>query len=199
MDPRSPQHDEEAQAGPLTCANDCGFYGNVDTLNMCSVCYRKHMGVEEEDEADAKCSSPAPVVLCAKNCGFFGNPATSNLCSGCHRGSLLEQIRADGAKLLQPSEASVGSPHLAVEPEEEQQQQLQVCEEASQGSRKRKRCFLCTKRLGLVSADCRCGHAFCPSHRLAEQHDCTFDYKALGRAAIAEANPIVKRSKVDQI
>lgn len=61
------------------------------------------------------------------------------------------------------------------------------------------RCLACRKRVGLRGFKCRCGDLFCALHRYSEKHDCSYDYKAAGRVAIAKQNPIVKASKVEKI
>jgi hypothetical protein len=42
------------------------------------------------------------------------------------------------------------------------------------------RCNICSKKLDLASRStpCRCNHIFCSEHRLAEDHNCSFDFKA---------------------
>lgn len=43
-------------------------------------------------------------------------------------------------------------------------------------------CAHCKKRSFLASCTlCRCGLLLCTKHRYADEHDCTFDYKMLGR------------------
>lgn len=65
---------------------------------------------------------------------------------------------------------------------------------------KKKRCFLCGKKTGLASSYlCRCGENFCASHRYAEAHACTFDYKANGRQVLKEANPVISSRKLPKI
>ncbi|KAH7441484.1 hypothetical protein KP509_03G040000 [Ceratopteris richardii] len=61
------------------------------------------------------------------------------------------------------------------------------------------RCMVCQKRVGLVGFKCRCGDLFCATHRYSDRHDCSFDYKAAGRKAIAKENPVVKASKIEKI
>ncbi|XP_010868308.2 AN1-type zinc finger protein 4 isoform X2 [Esox lucius] len=63
-----------------------------------------------------------------------------------------------------------------------------------------KHCFLCGKKTGLATSyECRCGNNFCASHRYAETHDCTFDYKSAGRRFLQETNPIVSAPKLPKI
>ncbi|XP_028916838.1 AN1-type zinc finger protein 4 isoform X2 [Ornithorhynchus anatinus] len=63
-----------------------------------------------------------------------------------------------------------------------------------------KHCFLCGKKTGLATSyECRCGNNFCASHRYAEAHGCTFDYKGTGRRYLQEANPVVSAPKLPKI
>lgn len=58
------------------------------------------------------------------------------------------------------------------------------------------RCCSCGKRVGLTGFRCRCGELFCCVHRYSDRHDCSFDYKAAGREAIARENPVVRAAKI---
>ncbi|XP_069741865.1 AN1-type zinc finger protein 4 isoform X2 [Narcine bancroftii] len=63
-----------------------------------------------------------------------------------------------------------------------------------------KHCFLCGKKTGLASSyECRCGNNFCATHRYAETHDCTYDYKMVGRRYLQETNPVVSAPKLPKI
>ncbi|XP_039995873.1 AN1-type zinc finger protein 4 [Xiphias gladius] len=70
------------------------------------------------------------------------------------------------------------------------------------GSKKKsaKHCFLCGKKTGLATSyECRCGHNFCATHRYAEAHDCTYDYKSAGRRFLQETNPLISAPKLPKI
>ncbi|XP_054707237.1 AN1-type zinc finger protein 4-like [Uloborus diversus] len=63
-----------------------------------------------------------------------------------------------------------------------------------------KRCSLCSKKTGLATSfTCRCGKNFCASHRYAEVHHCTYDYKTEGRRILQLNNPVVTASKLPKI
>jgi len=47
--------------------------------------------------------------------------------------------------------------------------------------------------------ECRCGNVYCGLHRYSDKHDCSFDYKADGRAKISKDNPVVVGSKIQKI
>ncbi|KAM3862569.1 AN1-type zinc finger protein 4 [Diretmus argenteus] len=73
---------------------------------------------------------------------------------------------------------------------------------APTGSKKKssKHCFLCGKKTGLATSyECRCGNNFCATHRYAETHDCTYDYKSAGRRFLQETNPLISAPKLPKI
>uniref|UniRef100_A0A3Q1GNR5 Zinc finger, AN1-type domain 4 n=1 Tax=Acanthochromis polyacanthus TaxID=80966 RepID=A0A3Q1GNR5_9TELE len=73
---------------------------------------------------------------------------------------------------------------------------------APTGTKKKssKHCFLCGKKTGLATSyECRCGHNFCATHRYAETHDCTYDYKSAGRRFLQETNPLISAPKLPKI
>ncbi|XP_034407297.1 AN1-type zinc finger protein 4 [Cyclopterus lumpus] len=73
---------------------------------------------------------------------------------------------------------------------------------APAGSKKKssKHCFLCGKKTGLATSyECRCAHNFCCTHRYAETHDCTYDYKGAGRRFLHETNPLISAPKLPKI
>ena len=37
----------------------------------------------------------------------------------------------------------------------------------------------------------RCGSTFCPLHRYAEEHNCSYDYKTEGKNLLTQTNPVV--------
>jgi predicted nucleic acid binding AN1-type Zn finger protein len=63
------------------------------------------------------------------------------------------------------------------------------------------KCFVCKKNVGLLGFQCKCDKDkhFCATHRYAEQHNCTFDYKKEQRDKITKENPIIDASKIIKI
>jgi hypothetical protein len=63
------------------------------------------------------------------------------------------------------------------------------------------RCFHsdCKKKLLLSDPTCKCKARFCMTHRHPEDHVCSFDYKAAGRALLTAANPKVDGAKFEKI
>ncbi|GAU12680.1 hypothetical protein TSUD_121720 [Trifolium subterraneum] len=61
------------------------------------------------------------------------------------------------------------------------------------------RCSGCRKKVGLTGFRCRCGDLFCSEHRYSDRHDCSYDYKAAGREAIAKENPVIRAAKIVKV
>lgn len=61
---------------------------------------------------------------------------------------------------------------------------------------KKKRCGVCKKKLGLTGFPCHCGSMFCPTHRYADQHGCSYDYATEGKKQLAKDNPVVQDDKI---
>ena len=62
------------------------------------------------------------------------------------------------------------------------------------------KCANCAKKLGMTTAfTCRCGGQFCAQHRYSDRHDCSYDYRGSGRAALEIENPQILPEKLERI
>ncbi|CAA0829894.1 Zinc finger A20 and AN1 domain-containing stress-associated protein 2 [Striga hermonthica] len=166
-----------------------------------------------ESSKETGCEAREGPILCINNCGFFGSAATMNMCSKCHKDSILKQQQAQLAQTsidtimngggstsviqkepIFADPSNVEKPEPKIEIGQSSGENLEV--KAKEGPN---RCASCRKRVGLTGFNCKCGFLYCSVHRYADKHECTFDYRAAGRDAIAKANPIIKAEKLDKI
>jgi hypothetical protein len=119
--------------------------------------------------------------LCTSCKKFFGNPSTENMCSKC-----FNQAQANKRNLTTVQDIANKVPQITEE--------TKAAPAASPD-----RCFLCKKRLNLMPFRCECGNYFCTTHRQAEQHNCTFDFKTVGIRKLSEENPLVKAEKLNRL
>ena len=63
----------------------------------------------------------------------------------------------------------------------------------------RNKCNKCNKKLKLTAFKCKCEHYYCNEHRYSDTHDCTFDYKKIGKEILKKNNPIILHKKLDKV
>lgn len=69
-------------------------------------------------------------------------------------------------------------------------------ETSQQKPPKKGHCRICRKKLGLTPFHCKCEGEFCATHRLPEEHQCTYDHKTDGKAQLAKTLPTVRGDKM---
>ncbi|KAF2319447.1 hypothetical protein GH714_015889 [Hevea brasiliensis] len=169
----------------------------------------------EKEETEFKV--PETLALCVNNCGFTGNPATNNMCQKCFNATTSTSNSTTAAPATTASSAlgvSSGSEISSKSPrsstsrspvrdplsETSQKAETSIDREKSDvalAKREVNRCSCsgCRKKVGLTGFRCRCGELFCWEHRYSDRHDCSYDYKAAGREAIARENPWSRRRR----
>eukprot|EP01132_Coremiostelium_polycephalum_P002511 gene2511-3109_t len=145
-------------------------------------------------DGDQSTQKPASTVLCANQCGFWGNPLTENLCSKCYRDLRLKDGKKEEEKTKTEEKLDA-----TVKPTGENETDTSSTVPTKKVQTDTTKCFSCSKKVGLLGFKCRCDYVFCSSHRYSDKHDCTFDYKAVGKAALAKANPVVSGTKITKI
>lgn len=133
--------------------------------------------------------------LCLNGCGFFGAPGSGGMCSVCWKKTMSDRQAATASPVKAETklEEAVAAPAATSEVDNNAAPALKS-EEPPHPTEKlvqknKKRCWECRKKVGLTAIECRCGYVFCSAHRYADQHNCSFDFKAADRAELARRNP----------
>jgi len=187
---------EQGSGLPALCRNGCGFFSGVDTKGLCSVCFKEFVkkdkdGKVEEKEDIEKASSS----LAEMNMGASGGVDQIDVSKP------IEKLDISGKTSVEPPNPSLEE-HAGVKSRVDAQELTESKEEevkSEPAKKKKNKCLVCKKKLGLTGFSCRCGGLFCGIHRYSDKHDCNFDYKAMGEKEIAEANPVVVAQKVAKI
>ncbi|CAD7954327.1 unnamed protein product [Amoebophrya sp. A120] len=147
-------------------------------------------GAKKEETKDDKSAEP---VRCKGDCGFWGNPKTENYCSKC----FTQKQQKDQEEILKKQKE-------AEEKEQKGEKDVEMKQGDDEEEKKERpvqtdktRCWVCNKKCKLAGAiECRCGYVFCSAHRLPEEHNCDFDYKATGRELLRKQNNKVEADKL---
>eukprot|EP00250_Pteridium_aquilinum_P010771 c19618_g1_i1 orf=273-785(+) len=162
------------------------------------------------DKDETAYQLPEGPILCSNNCGFFGSATTMNLCSKCYRDIVIKQAKsAEAAVAMSVKQSSPdsqqGATTIAAPVPSNQLVDMEsgllvsTSAQTNPPPMQPNRCYTCKKRVGLTGFKCKCGNQFCSLHRYHDKHNCSFDYRAAARDAIARANPVVKADKIDKI
>ena len=168
---------------PSLCKNGCGFFGGIENRGYCSVCFKEILKKEEAEKSGNNEKSEAAEAL--------AQLTLEEKSDSLHEEETKAEAVANKVKDELPQTTTDGATAaVTAVPEKEK-------DEPKDTKKKKNRCFVCKKKLGLTGFSCRCGQLFCGIHRYTDKHECTFDYKAMGEKEISEANPVIVAQKLN--
>nr|GEX35174.1 zinc finger A20 and AN1 domain-containing stress-associated protein 9-like [Tanacetum cinerariifolium] len=114
-----------------------------------------------KEELDQSTTPP----FCKTGCGFYVNKETRGICSSCYKADVLKKKASSEVPKI-----------LDVNNNVDNQEPVENHDQSNEVVKKRNRCHVCNKHVGLVPFSCRCGESFCGLHRMPEKHACKFDF-----------------------
>lgn len=158
----------------------------------------------ENEETEFKVVSETlqqtPIInLCIKNCGVVGNPSTNNMCQNCFTASTTILPPSSSRSVRSPKRSRQESSSSSSSEKGSTDHDLVDEKTVVEVKRVVSRCSGCRKKVGLAGFRCRCGELFCADHRYSDRHDCGYDYKKVGREAIARENPVIRAAKIVKV
>ncbi|KAJ6964681.1 zinc finger A20 and AN1 domain-containing stress-associated protein 5-like [Populus alba x Populus x berolinensis] len=161
--------------------------GNPATNNMCQKCFN----------ASTSTSNPSSSSSSSSTTTTTTTTTTITFAAAANGVSTNEILKFTSEKSLRSS--------LSRLPGKDHQRQPKTASDkersdsSSVAKKEVNRCSGCRRRVGLTGFRCRCGELFCWEHRYSDRHDCSYDYKTVGREAIARENPVVKAAKIVRV
>lgn len=200
--------DSNQNSTPSLCVNNCGFYGNATTRNMCSKCYHGVVKKEQDSAVAANTKNnavppPPPTLEAPKADEAMTEAPLSNVEARVQEPTTpFSVVDSKAAGDTAPVVAATAAASSAVPAEAVADVSMEKGEQESAPEKppqKPGRCYSCNKKVGLLGFSCKCGFVYCGQHRYADSHACDFDYKAHDREVLARNNQVVVADKLEKL
>jgi len=211
---------------PSLCRSGCGFYGNPSSDGLCSKCYKDAVKRKQSAPTPQMSQTSNPSVshsTAGRNSPILptvDSSANSLLSTSLDNNNLntasptvpsaipstaQDLIKLEGSANQENSNQSNAVANANCEKDvtnaspQTPQTEANGSDAPKTGKKKKNRCTKCKVNVGVIGFPCRCGGTFCSTHRYANEHNCSFDYREHGAEEIRKNNPQVIGEKVTKI
>ncbi|KII73403.1 Zinc finger A20 and AN1 domain-containing stress-associated protein 9 [Thelohanellus kitauei] len=203
---RNPKKIEGPPSAPKLCVMNCGFYADPLYDGLCVKCHEKRGPADEyfgstiggsrlSHYGNMTCRSAASsispslerqaIILGHEECNETAYSCENQEFSECFSNYTYENVDTSASCVTEDTEMEK-DPECHHEEKKEKPQKPDDPQDI---------CHDCGKKI-LTSIKCKCDHYYCFTHRLPENHHCTFDFKKSGREKLDKENPVIVSEKI---